>query len=186
MRPGGSLHNSRVCQGGESMRRLTPTARLVMIMTRAFSALSGQGASDPPRARRHVRAPGCSTAISPTSRSHGPGAESGSVAVWVKAGCPRTATSSAQWLTITSGSNRIGYVPRPPLLTEVMAGRRVVDFHRWPRLQPTEDAGGPGGGVMPISVDVIPILAAPSTWDYHRTRRETTPLPVDGGQGGRR
>ena len=46
----------------------------------------------------------CTYSILPTSRSHGPGAETGTVDVTSPEGCSWTATSNAAWITITSGS----------------------------------------------------------------------------------
>lgn len=47
----------------------------------------------------------CTTAISPTSRSHGSGAETGTVSVTAGSGCTWTAVSNASWLAITGGSS---------------------------------------------------------------------------------
>ena len=44
----------------------------------------------------------CTYSINPTSRSHGSGAETGSVYVTTSAGCTWTATSHASWITIVS------------------------------------------------------------------------------------
>ncbi|MCR4320150.1 MAG: hypothetical protein NUV74_07440 [Candidatus Brocadiaceae bacterium] len=47
----------------------------------------------------------CTYSISPTSRSHGSGSETGSVGVTASSGsCSWTAASNASWITITSGS----------------------------------------------------------------------------------
>jgi len=50
----------------------------------------------------------CSYSIAPTSRSHGAGAESGTIAVTTASGCSWTAVSNAAWVAITSGSNGTG------------------------------------------------------------------------------
>ena len=50
----------------------------------------------------------CTYSISPTSRSHGSGAGTGSVDVTTLIGCNWIATSNAAWITITSGSNGTG------------------------------------------------------------------------------
>jgi|GEM_PF-2178340 len=50
----------------------------------------------------------CTYAIDPTSRSHGPGAETGTVAVTTQAGCPWLASSNASWAVVVSGSSGSG------------------------------------------------------------------------------
>jgi hypothetical protein len=50
----------------------------------------------------------CGYSISPTNRSHGAGAETGSVALTTQTGCTWSATSSDSWITITSASNGTG------------------------------------------------------------------------------
>ena len=50
----------------------------------------------------------CTYSISPTSRSHGSGTETGSVSVTAQSGCSWTATSNVSWITITSGSSGTG------------------------------------------------------------------------------
>ncbi|MGI8784553.1 MAG: BACON domain-containing protein [Acidobacteriota bacterium] len=50
----------------------------------------------------------CNYSISPTSRSHGSGAESSTVSVTTTAGCAWTAASNASWISITSGSSGTG------------------------------------------------------------------------------
>ena len=51
----------------------------------------------------------CTYSISPTSRSHGSGSETGSVGVTASSGsCSWTAASNASWLTITSGGSGTG------------------------------------------------------------------------------
>lgn len=50
----------------------------------------------------------CNYSISPTSRSHGSGAETGTVSVTAPSGCGWTASSNASWITITSGSSGSG------------------------------------------------------------------------------
>ncbi len=52
--------------------------------------------------------PTCSFSLSPTSRSVGAGATSGSIAVSAGSTCSRNAVSSAGWLTITSGGTGTG------------------------------------------------------------------------------
>jgi hypothetical protein len=48
------------------------------------------------------------SSVSPLSRSHGTGAEAGSIAVAAGSGCAWTATPSAGWITITSGGSSSG------------------------------------------------------------------------------
>jgi len=50
----------------------------------------------------------CTYSISPTSRSHSSGAESGTVSVTAQSGCSWAATSNVSWITITSGSSGTG------------------------------------------------------------------------------
>lgn len=50
----------------------------------------------------------CTYSISPTSRSHGAGAESGSISVSTSSGCSWTAQSNAAWVTITGGASGNG------------------------------------------------------------------------------
>lgn len=50
----------------------------------------------------------CSYSISPTSRSHGSGAETGTVAVTTTSGCTWTAQSNAAWVTVTGGASGSG------------------------------------------------------------------------------
>jgi hypothetical protein len=50
----------------------------------------------------------CTYTIDPTSRSHGPGAETGTVTITTQAGCGWLATSGAAWVVITSGSSGSG------------------------------------------------------------------------------
>ncbi len=50
----------------------------------------------------------CAYSISPSSRSHGAGAETGTVDVTTQTGCNWTAASNAGWITITSGSSGSG------------------------------------------------------------------------------
>ncbi len=50
----------------------------------------------------------CNYSISPTSRSHGSGAENGTVAVTTTSGCSWTAQSNAGWITVTGGASGNG------------------------------------------------------------------------------
>jgi hypothetical protein len=50
----------------------------------------------------------CTYSISPTSRNHGLGAETGSVSVTAPSGCVWTAASHTAWIAITSGSSGNG------------------------------------------------------------------------------
>jgi hypothetical protein len=50
----------------------------------------------------------CTYSISATTRSHGSGAETGSVSVTAPSGCNWTATSNAAWITLTSGNSGKG------------------------------------------------------------------------------
>ncbi len=50
----------------------------------------------------------CSYSISPSSRSHGSGAESGTVSVTTTAGCAWTAQSNTSWITVTGGASGSG------------------------------------------------------------------------------
>ena len=50
----------------------------------------------------------CSYAISPTSRSHGPGGENGTVWVSADPGCEWTASSNAGWISIVRGASGTG------------------------------------------------------------------------------
>ena len=50
----------------------------------------------------------CPRSISPTNRSHGPGAETGTVDVTTLTGCNWTAASNNAWITLTSGANGSG------------------------------------------------------------------------------
>jgi len=50
----------------------------------------------------------CDYSISPISRSHGAGSETGSVMVSTASGCTWTAISNATWITFTSGSSGSG------------------------------------------------------------------------------
>jgi hypothetical protein len=50
----------------------------------------------------------CTFSISPTSRSHGPGAEADLVAVTTPSVCNWTALSNDSWITVTSGSSGTG------------------------------------------------------------------------------
>ena len=50
----------------------------------------------------------CTYSISPTSRSHGSGAETGTVSVTAGSICTWTASSNASWITIISGSSGYG------------------------------------------------------------------------------
>ncbi len=50
----------------------------------------------------------CLYSISPSSGSHGSGAESGSVSVLAGAGCNWTASSNVSWISITAGSGGAG------------------------------------------------------------------------------
>jgi hypothetical protein len=50
----------------------------------------------------------CPRSISPTERSHGIGAETGTVDVTAPAGCDWTATSNNAWITVTSGDSGNG------------------------------------------------------------------------------
>ena len=45
------------------------------------------------------------TTLSPTSRNHGAGAETGSIAITAASGCAWTATSTVDWISITSAAN---------------------------------------------------------------------------------
>ncbi|HEY3132412.1 MAG TPA: BACON domain-containing carbohydrate-binding protein [Acidobacteriota bacterium] len=50
----------------------------------------------------------CPISISPSTRSHGGGAETGIIFVSVPEGCPWTATSTVSWIVITAGKNGNG------------------------------------------------------------------------------
>lgn len=50
----------------------------------------------------------CNYSISPTSRSHGSGAENGTVAVSTTSGCSWTAQSNASWINVTGGASGSG------------------------------------------------------------------------------
>lgn len=50
----------------------------------------------------------CNFTLAPTIRSHGPGAELGSIAVTVAEGCSWTAAANASWIIVTSGSSGTG------------------------------------------------------------------------------
>ena len=50
----------------------------------------------------------CAYSISPTSCSHSPEAETGSISVAAPSGCPWTATSIESWIAITSGTSGTG------------------------------------------------------------------------------
>jgi len=50
----------------------------------------------------------CSYSISPSSRSHGSAAESGTVSVTTTAGCAWTAQSNTSWITVTGGASGSG------------------------------------------------------------------------------
>ncbi len=52
--------------------------------------------------------PCAGASITPANRSHGPGAETGSIAVAAGSGCAWTATPSAGWISITSGGSGSG------------------------------------------------------------------------------
>jgi len=63
----------------------------------------------------------CDYAISPTSRSHGPGAEAGSATVVAGAGCPWSVRNTNSWIAVTSATNgqgsgeiRYAVAPNPP------------------------------------------------------------------------
>ena len=47
----------------------------------------------------------CSYSLSPTSRAHGSGSDSGSFSVTASSGCSWSATENATWITLTSGSS---------------------------------------------------------------------------------
>lgn len=81
-----------------------PEFGLAVILTLVFSGVSGQGTTNPPRLRRHFGAAQCSYAVSPGSRSHAAGFQSGTVTVTAPAGCAWTAASNDAWITITDGS----------------------------------------------------------------------------------
>src|SRR6185436_12038824 len=64
----------------------------------------------------------CSLSLSPTNRTHGNGAATGTVAVTTAAGCDWTSSNTNTWLTIVSGANGTG----SNLLTYVVAANSMA------------------------------------------------------------
>ena len=72
----------------------------------AILALSLSGCSD--KAPDPLVSPGCTSAVSPLAVSLGQNGEAGIVGVQTTAGCPWTARSNTNWITITAGTSGIG------------------------------------------------------------------------------
>lgn len=103
----------------------------------------------------------CTYTIDPTGRSHGPGAETGTVTITTQAGCSWLATSGAAWAVITSGasgsgSGTVSYAvaanpaPQSRVATLVIAGQEFAVMQAGAvlpvisSLQPAQvTAGGP-------------------------------------------
>lgn len=64
--------------------------------------------STPSSTTPSTTAPGCTYEISPGSRIHGPGAETGTVTVTTSSTCTWTAASSADWIAVASGATGTG------------------------------------------------------------------------------
>ena len=90
------------------MGGLAPGLGLAATLALSLCLVPDQGTAAAPRVRRHLRVFGCTYAIAPSGRSHGAGADSGTVEVTTSPSCVWAAASHDSWLVVSGSSSGTG------------------------------------------------------------------------------